>query len=453
VVFDLFIVNLAIPDLQTDLKASFSEVGWVVAGYAVVFGAFLIVGGRLGDVFGRRLLFRSGMVGFAFASLFCGLATSPLLLILVRMMLGFFAALLFPQVYVLLRVSLDEEGRRRAFGLLGMTLGIAAISGQILGGILVNSDVFGLGWRTIFFINVPISLGGAYLAHLITEAKVHGDMRIDWGGVGLASVGLLLLLFALLNSYENVWWVDLPCLLVSLLCFIGFVIWERVVVERGEEPALDTAVFLDKSFVIGSVVILLIYSTPASLFLCFSMLLQNGFDMSALSAGMSITPMSVGFIAASFAAPKLVVRFGTCIISFGMVLYAVGFFWLCAEVRLSNELDIYSLWYITGMIAFGAGQGISGPPLLNYVIGASHKRFAGTAAGVVSTMQQLGAAFGVALVGLIFSGTYTAFSGKGASKLESYAHAFTVAMNCNAVLVSISALLVAWMARRGGGGI
>jgi MFS family permease len=152
-VFDLFVVNVAIPDMQADLRASFAEIGFVIAGYALSFGMFLIAGGRLGDAYGRRRLFGLGVLGFAGASLLCGVAPDAVSLILARLVQGAAGAILFPQIYALLRVLFDEAGRRRTFGLLGMTLGLAAIAGQVLGGLLVESDVFGLGWRVAFLIN------------------------------------------------------------------------------------------------------------------------------------------------------------------------------------------------------------------------------------------------------------------------------------------------------------
>ncbi len=154
-VFDLFVVNVAIPSMQADLGVSFAEIGFVIAGYELAFGVLLIAGGRLGDRHGRRRLFALGMAGFAVTSFLCGIAPDATSLIFARLLQGATGAILFPQVYALLRVMYDDAGRRKAFGLLGMTLGLAAIAGQVFGGLLVESDLFGLGWRIIFLINLP----------------------------------------------------------------------------------------------------------------------------------------------------------------------------------------------------------------------------------------------------------------------------------------------------------
>lgn len=170
-IFDLFVVNVAIPSMQAGLAASFAQLGFIVAGYELAFGVLLITGGRLGDRFGRRRLFVLGMAGFTLASLLCGLAPGAWALIAARVLQGLAAALLFPQVYASIRVHFNGDDSRRAFGLLGMTLGLAAIAGQVLGGWLVHADLLGLGWRSIFLINVPIGLGAIAAARHIPESR------------------------------------------------------------------------------------------------------------------------------------------------------------------------------------------------------------------------------------------------------------------------------------------
>lgn len=169
-IFDLFVVNVAIPSIQAGLGANFAEIGLIVAGYELAFGVLLITGGRLGDRFGRRRLFIIGMAGFTLASAFCGLAPDTGYLISARVLQGLAAALLFPQVYASIRVNFAGNDRRKAFGLLGMTLGLAAIAGQVLGGWLVHVDLFGLSWRTLFLINVPVGVLAILAARSIPES-------------------------------------------------------------------------------------------------------------------------------------------------------------------------------------------------------------------------------------------------------------------------------------------
>src|SRR5690606_9457216 len=199
-VFDLFVVNVAIPSMQADLGAGFAEIGFVIAGYELAFGVLLIAGGRLGDRYGRRRLFVLGMLGFAITSFLCGVAPDSTSLIVARFLQGATGAILFPQVYALLRVLNDDAGRRRAFALLGMTLGLAAIAGQVLGGLIVEGDLFGLGWRVVFLVNLPIGLAAAYLSRAIPESRLLEATAIDWVGIGLATLGLTLLLVPLLEG-------------------------------------------------------------------------------------------------------------------------------------------------------------------------------------------------------------------------------------------------------------
>ncbi|WP_217495146.1 MFS transporter [Vibrio sonorensis] len=204
-IFDLFVVNVAIPSMQAGLNASFSQIGFIIAGYELAFGVLLITGGRLGDMFGRRRLFIVGMIGFTLASAFCALALNANVLIGARILQGLAAALLFPQVYASIRVNFTGDDSRKAFGLLGMTLGLSAIAAQVLGGWIVHGDFFGLSWRSLFLINIPIGLFAIFSARLIPESKAEQRPTLDWTGVFLITLGLSLLLLPLLKGPEDGW--------------------------------------------------------------------------------------------------------------------------------------------------------------------------------------------------------------------------------------------------------
>jgi len=204
-IFDLFVVNVAIPGIQSGLRADFAQISLVVAGYELAFGVLLITGGRLGDRFGRRRLFIVGMAGFTLASACCGLAPGIGYLISARVLQGLAAALLFPQVYASIRVNFEGNDRRRAFGLLGMRLGLAAIAGQVLGGWLVHVDLFGLSWRNIFLINMPVGAIAILAARAIPESTAPQRPQLDWMGVVLVSIGLTLLLVPLIEGAVQGW--------------------------------------------------------------------------------------------------------------------------------------------------------------------------------------------------------------------------------------------------------
>lgn len=446
-VFDLFVVNIAIPSMQADLGVSFAEIGFVIAGYELAFGVLLIAGGRLGDRHGRRRLFALGMAGFAITSLLCGIAPDATSLIVARFLQGATGAILFPQVYALLRVMYDDAGRRRAFGLLGMTLGLAAIVGQVFGGLIVESDLFGLGWRIIFLINLPIGIIALLSARIIPESRSSDAMGVDWPGIGLATAGLLLLL-PLLEGPNLGWplwtWASMAA---SVVLLTAFLVWEHLVARRGGDPAIDLTLFRNTGFSVGSVVVLLIYSTATSLFLCFALLVQSGLGLAPFAAGTLFAPASVGFVGASLVAPKLVARFGNIAIAGGALVYAAGIGWLIMTAAgLGDGAGIFAL--LPPLVLFGFGQGLSMTPLLNLVIGYVEESHAGMAAGFISTMQQLGGAFGVSVVGIFFVGILGKDAGEAVSQAGRYADAFSGAMIYNLAAVIVAAALIALIVRK-----
>lgn len=444
-IFDLFVVNVAIPSMQIGLDASFSQVGFIVAGYELAFGVLLITGGRLGDRFGRRRLFIVGMASFTLASVLCGLAPSAGFLIGARVLQGLAAALLFPQVYASIRVNFSGDDSRRAFGLLGMTLGLSAIAGQVLGGWMVHADLFGLGWRSIFLINVPIGLFAVAAARCIPETRSPQRLALDGTGMVLSSAGLTLLLVALIDGPAQGWpgW-SLWSLSMAMALFALFYRQQEWRRARGEIPLVDMRLLSQRRFALGVVLVLLIYSTSSSFFLCFALLMQIGLGLDPLVAGSVFAPCSVSFMLASLAAPRLVACFGTRAIAAGALVYTLSIGGLMVQVRMAGaEVDAVGL--IPVLVMVGAGQGFIMTPLLNVVLGFVDKTQAGMASGVVSTVQQVGVALGVAVVGILFSEALVTHAGT-LTQAGQYADAFVTGMFYNlgaAMLVNVLLLLMA----------
>ncbi|GKW24169.1 MFS transporter [Pectobacterium carotovorum subsp. carotovorum] len=443
-IFDLFVVNVAIPSMQADLDASFAQIGFIVAGYELAFGVLLITGGRLGDMFGRRRLFVVGMAGFTIASALCGLAPGAGLLIGARILQGLAAALLFPQVYASIRVNFNGHDSRRAFGLLGMTLGLAAIAGQVLGGWLVHANLFGLGWRSIFLINVPIGLLAIVTARLIPESCTPQRPSLDWTGVVLVSVGLTLLLVPLIEGPGQGWPAWCLWMLVAAVALLG--IFYRQQERRqmaGHLPLVDMRLLAQRRFLLGVLLVLLVYSTSSSFFLCFALLVQTGLGLDPFIAGSIFAPCSVGFVLASLAAPRLIARWGTSAIIVGALVYAVAIGLLVTQVQIAGA-DLVATRLIPVLIVVGAGQGFIMTPLLNLVLGFVDGPQAGMASGVISTVQQVGAALGVAVVGILF-GTELATGDGAIAQADQYVSAFVVGMLYNvgaALLVCILLLML-----------
>ena len=444
-IFDLFVVNVALPSMQADLDASFAQIGFIVAGYELAFGVLLITGGRLGDLFGRRRLFVIGMAGFTLASALCGLAPSAEFLIGARVLQGLAAALLFPQVYASIRVNFDGDDSRRAFGLLGMTLGLAAIAGQVLGGWLVHADLFGLGWRSIFLINVPIGLFAIAAARTIPESRAPQRPALDWMGVALVSAGLTLLLVPLIEGPGQGWpaWS-----LLSLGVAVLLALFHRQQEQRrmaGGLPLVDMRLLAQRRFALGAVLVLLVYSTSSSFFLCFALLVQTGLGHDPFMAGSIVAPCSVGFVLASLAAPRLVARWGAQAIVAGAMAYAVSIGLLIAQVWMAGA-ELVPARLIPVLVVVGAGQGFIMTPLLNLVLGFVDEAQAGMASGVISTVQQVGAALGVAVVGILFAAALTADEGMAAQAGE-YASAFVTGMLYNLGAALLVCVLLPMLAR------
>ncbi|WP_225182399.1 MFS transporter [Pectobacterium aroidearum] len=445
-IFDLFVVNVAIPSMQADLGASFAQIGFIVAGYELAFGVLLITGGRLGDVFGRRRLFVVGMAGFTLASALCGLAPSAGFLIGARILQGLAAALLFPQVYASIRVNFDGDDSRRAFGLLGMTLGLAAIAGQILGGWLVHANLFGLGWRSIFLINVPIGLLAIAAARFIPESRTPQRPSLDWMGVALVSVGLTLLLVPLIEGPGQGWpeW-SLWMLATATLLLAMFYRQQERRQRAGHLPLVDMRLLVQRRFLLGVLLVLLVYSTSSSFFLCFALLVQTGLGLDPFLAGSIFAPCSVGFVLASLAAPRLVARWGTVAIVVGALVYAVSIGLLIMQVQLAGA-DLVAVRLIPVLVVVGAGQGFIMTPLLNLVLGFVDEAQAGMASGVISTVQQVGAALGVAVVGILF-GTALATGDDAVAQAGQYVSAFVAGMLYNLIAALLVCILLLMLVR------
>jgi len=445
-IFDLFVVNVAIASMQIGLSASFAQIGFIVAGYELAFGVLLITGGRLGDLFGRRRLFIVGMGGFTMASALCGLAPGAGFLIGARVLQGLAAALLFPQVYASIRVNFDGDDSRRAFGLLGMTLGLAAIAGQVLGGWLVHADLFGLGWRNIFLINVPIGLFAIAAARYIPESRASQHSSLDWTGVVLVSGGLTLLLVPLIEAPGQGWpaW-SLWSLAAAVVLFTAFHRQQEGRRRAGNLPLVDMCLLAQRRFALGTLLVLLIYSTSSSFFLCFALLVQSGLGLDPFMAGSIFAPCSMGFVLASMAAPRLVNQWGAQAIVAGALVYAISLGLLIAQVQMAGA-ELVPMRLIPVLIMVGAGQGFIMTPLLNLVLGFVNEAQAGMASGVISTVQQVGAALGVAVVGILFGAVLAAGDGM-AAQADQYASAFVAGMLYNLAAALLVCMLLLMLAR------
>jgi EmrB/QacA subfamily drug resistance transporter len=391
---DFFIVNVALPSIQTDLHAGPSAVSLVVAGYGLTFAVGMITGGRLGDLYGRRRMFAIGLALFTLTSLACGLAPTIGVLIAARLLQGAAGALLTPQVLAILGTVYAGARRATAFAAYGFTMGIAAVLGQVVGGALIQADIAGLGWRSIFLINVPVGLIALpFVARLVPES--HGAAaRLDLVGAGIVTATVTAIVLPLVEGREHSWppaaWVSLA---VAPLLAVAFVVHQR----GRRAPLVDLALFGNRTFALGCLTALTFSLVPAAFFFVLALYLQDGRGDSALLSGAIFAVAGAGYFAAMFAATSLAARLRHQVLAVGAVLVAAGSVVLASAAHAASALDL-----LPGLALVGFGIGMVLVPLSATVLAGVDPRHAGSAAGVLSTAQQVGAALGVAVIGVVF---------------------------------------------------
>ena len=446
-IFDLFVVNVAIPDIRQNLHAGLVQSGYVIAGYELSFASFLILAGRLGDRYGRRRIFVWGMWLFVVSSLFCGLAPGIWILISARMIQGISSALLLPQVYSSIRINIADTKRAQVFSVLGTVLGLAAVAGQVLGGWLIHLNIYSLSWRIIFLINIPVGVLAISFAKQIPESIASEKLTLDIRGVILFSIGLSLLLLAVMEGaslHGSVWIMISIVTGITLLSL--FVIHQKHLRLAGKDPLIDFSLFRDSWIMTGMVLVFLIYSTSASFFLSYSLFVQTGLGVDAFLSGMIFAPTSVAFIMGSLIAPRLVSRWGTGAMAVMALLYLFGFSWLGGQIYFRGE-QFQANELIPALVVTGLAQGMLMTPLLNMILNFVSHQNAGMASGMLSTLQQIGAAVGVAVISIIWSGEE---NGRINTVLQRnyYAERFVNAMVYELLTMLLVILLLLWLRRR-----
>ncbi|MDX3881246.1 MAG: MFS transporter [Achromobacter sp.] len=442
IILDLFIVNVALPSLQTGLDASFSQVHLVIVAYNAALAVLLITGARLGDLFGRRRIFPWGMGLFTASSLICGLAPGPGILIGGRVIQGAAAAMLMPQVLASIRVMFDGASRARAFGAMGAVQGVAATISQLAGGYLIEQDYAGLGWRTIFLINLPLGLAAMLAARLcIRETRAPVASRLDIVGAVLAALGLFLLLVPIMLGHDHGWpWWSYAGPVAAVPVLAAFVRYERGLSRRDGVPLIEMALFANRRFVTGIGAVFLFFSAISSFFLSLTMLLQFGLELSPFAAGAVFTPSAVAFFAASVCGPRLAEKLGRRALLLGVVVFGAGIA-LSAAGAIVDASNLPLI--VAALVLNGAGQGIVIPLAFNAVLGAVRAEDAGMGSGISSTMQLTGTTVGVAVVGVVLFSAIGSPDLPGVAQAQHYGHALAWATLYNLAAVAASFLLFA----------
>jgi MFS family permease len=402
-VIDFFIVNVALPTIDADLQASSATLEMVVAGYGIAFAVLLVLGGRLGDAFGRRRMFRIGLSAFTVTSLVCGLAPDATTLVLARIAQGAAAAMAMPQVLASIQARTTGDQRARAMGYYGANAGISMVIGQVLGGALVAADVAGLGWRTIFLVNVPIGIVTLVLArHTVPESRSADPLGVDGRGTVLLGAALIALLVPLTEGRALGW----PAWSVGMLAAVPVLGLVLAVVERrmersGRVPLLPPSLLRLPSMRRGlGVTVLFFAGFGGFMFIC-ALLLQGGLGMGPLDAGFALAPLAVGFFAASMVNARLVARFGRSVVVAGFALQLLGLLVVLATVA-GGWPDLTALDMVPGTFITGVGQGMAMTTVIGLTLSQVPADRAGAGSGVFTTLQQTFLALGVATLGGLY---------------------------------------------------
>jgi MFS family permease len=400
---DFFIVNVALPTIDKDLAAGDAVLELVVAGYGLAYAVLLVLGGRLGDLFGRRRLFLGGMAAFGLTSLACGLAPDAWSLVAARVVQGASAAAMLPQVLATIQASTQGARRAKAMSLYGATAGLSMVAGQILGGVLVAADIAGTGWRAVFLVNVPVVVLGLLLAvRTVPETRSQRPEPVDGAGTALLAVALLTLLAPLTEGQAMGWplWTWLSLAAFPFAAW-GFAAVERREDRRGRTPLVPPSLLALPSLRRGLLLIVPFSIGFSGFMFVIAVALQSGARLGPVPAGLALAPMAVAFFLASLAGPRLVARYGSRVVTAGALVQGVGVALLVLTAwRDWPNLGITDL--LPGAAVAGAGQALQLPVVMRIVLSEVPAARAGVGSGVMITTQQSALALGVATLGTLF---------------------------------------------------
>ena len=432
-VLDFFIVNVALPTMDSTLHASAPMLELVVAGYGTAYALMLVIGGRLGDAIGRHRMFVAGIVGFTVSSLLCGIAPNVGVLIAARIAQGLSAAMSQPQVLATFHATLDGHKRARAISLYAAMGGIAASLGQLLGGLLVHADIAGLSWRPIFLVNVPIGIAVLALTRRYVPAtRSPHPASVDLPGTVLLGVAIVALLVPLTEGRVLHWptWIWL-LLAVSVLAAAAMVVVERRTERAGRTPLVPPSLVGLRSMRRGLSIAIPFFMGFGAFMFVFALTVQNGLHETALQSGVAITPMAVAFFVASLLAPRLLARYGRLVVVGGLLMQAIGLVWLI-DVMHGEWPHVSTLAMTPSLAIAGVGQALALVGFFRIILADVPGRLAGIGSGVLVTMQQGSLALGVASLGSLF----VSLAASGGMR-----HAFTVVVAIQAAIAVAVGLL------------
>ncbi|WP_354640087.1 MFS transporter [Kitasatospora camelliae] len=399
---DSLVTNIAAPAIRADIGGGESTIQWLGAAYTLAMAIGLITGGRLGDIFGRRRVYLIGAVGFTLGSIACGLAQEPAQLVAARAFQGLLGAVMLPQGLGIMKEIFSEKEQATAFGMFGPVMGLSTVGGPILAGWLVDADLWGTGWRMIFLINIPLGLfaiGGGIA--FLPEWKNARAVRLDLLGALLAAAASALMVYPLVQGREHDWPAWAFVLIgLSVAVFAVFGWYERRRSRTGGDPLVEPSLFAKRGFSGGMVLGLVFFSAMTGFWLTFSLYTQLGLHYSPFKAGLTGIPSSLGMVVA-FVSSQALQRFGRTVMHAGLVVMVLGVGGLILTLQLAGT-GVTPWQLIPALTVAGFGMGLVMAPFFDTVLASVEPHETGSASGTLTSVQQLGAALGTAILGTVF---------------------------------------------------
>jgi EmrB/QacA subfamily drug resistance transporter len=398
---DATIANLAGPSIRRDIGGNESTLQWVLAAYTLTFAVGLITSARAGDLLGRRQLFIVGMVGFTAASLVCGLAPSAGILIAARVAQGFFGAVMIPQGLAMVKSSFTEADLQKAFIPFGPVMGMSAVLGPILAGFLLEADLFGTGWRAIFWVTVPVGVVSSYLAirYLPRHLERDRSARLDPAGTTLLTAASVTLIYPLVQGHDEGWPAWMFAMLgASAVLWIAFALSER----RTAHPVIERSLMSNQAFLAGMVFLGTFFTAMSGFMLTINLFLQYGLHFTPMHTGLVLAPWAFGMaVGAGASGAALGPKFGRRVLHGGLIVLAagLGLVWLAIRAHGigTGGWDLAPGFFVTGL-----GSGAIFAPLFDIILAGLGDHEIGSGSGVLNAVQQFCGALGVAVLGSVF---------------------------------------------------
>jgi len=440
---DTTIVNVALPRLQAVFGATSSQIEWVAAAYVLAFALGLLPFGRLGDTVGRKRMFLVGIAAFTLFSGLCGLAPDMRTLIAARVLQGISGAMMMPQVLAIVSVIFPPQERGTAFAFFGLSAGLASVAGPLTGGFLIDADLFGLDWRPIFLVNLPFGVLAIVAGYLLIPAMPgNRDLRHDPFGVLLAVLAIFLLIFPLVEGRSFGWpWWAFAMIAAAVAAMAAFYLWEAGRARRGETQLLPLSLMNNGGFMLGSAMSTIFFSGIPGFFLAFAIFLQTGFGFTPLESGLTTMPFPLGVLLATAVSGRLRGRFPRGRIAAGGLLLLVGM--ALVSWQVGKVVDVVDHWaFVPPLLLCGFGMGIAISSLFQTVLANVGHVDAGAGSGALQSFQQIGGAFGIAIVGEIFFSSLHSDMQAGMAPHAAFVGSLADALVYNLVAFAIVVLMV-----------